>query len=167
MFLRACEKHGRDSYQQIAEDVGKTIQDVEKYCKTFWKGVHLIEGGKRLIEKIEKAEESNSKLGKIEELINSKFLSMKDDFQMHNISIPYTKNTRRNPIDGLLLYSIYKYGYGRWDLVLSELRNSQEYVLDWSVHLMSVAEIKKRADILVSLIVSENEKKKPKQKPQN
>jgi hypothetical protein len=138
------------------------VADVEKYSAVFWEKIKTIEGGPHLVERIEKAEESQNKLGQIEELLNSKFMPINNQFSIKNIAIPYTKNSKRHEGDALILYAIYKYGYGRWDLILNEIRNSQEYVLNWSIHLMGTVEVKKKADALIALLKAENDKKQSK-----
>lgn len=35
-FIKASSKHGRRAYEKIAKDVGRPLEDVQRYCETFW-----------------------------------------------------------------------------------------------------------------------------------
>lgn len=37
-FVRASARHGRNEYAKIAQDVGRSVDDVTRYAKKFWEG---------------------------------------------------------------------------------------------------------------------------------
>jgi SWI/SNF-related matrix-associated actin-dependent regulator of chromatin subfamily A member 5 len=56
-FVRASAKHGRRAYDKIAKDVGRPVDDVQRYCETFWsKGPAMLPSAEfdRVVKMVEK-----------------------------------------------------------------------------------------------------------------
>jgi len=47
-FLKASGEHGRTSYEEIAKEVEKSIDEVKKYAKVFWARYQEIDGTSNL-----------------------------------------------------------------------------------------------------------------------
>ena len=52
-FISASDKCGKENYEKIADTIGKTLEDVEKYAETFWKRIDEIPEKDRIIKQIQ------------------------------------------------------------------------------------------------------------------
>lgn len=56
-LIRGSAKHGRRAYDKIARDVGRPVEDVQRYCETFWsKGPSALPSAEfdRVVKQVEK-----------------------------------------------------------------------------------------------------------------
>lgn len=51
--------------------------------------------------------------------------------------------------DKFIAMGLYKYGYGSWELIRNEIRNSDRFKFNWVVKSRTVQDIQKRCDYLV------------------
>ena len=51
----------------------------------------------------------------------------------HNPCFDYTDEE-----DQFLSYALFKYGYGSWELIRNEIRNSNRFILNWVVKSRSI-----------------------------
>lgn len=69
-YLNAIEKHGRKSrsliLKEVSEDTGKSVEEVENYHNAFWVKYKSISDHKKIIEKIDKAEQRLERKMRIE-----------------------------------------------------------------------------------------------------
>lgn len=52
--------------------------------------------------------------------------------------------------DKFLAYGLFKYGYGSWELIRNEFRNSDRFMFNWIVKTRSIQDIQKRCDYLIA-----------------
>lgn len=49
-----------------------------------------------------------------------------------------------------MAYCLFKYGYGQWDLIRNEFRNSPRFWFNWAVKSRTLADIQKRCDNMIA-----------------
>jgi SWI/SNF-related matrix-associated actin-dependent regulator of chromatin subfamily A member 5 len=62
---------------------------------------------------------------------------------MRNDKKSYSNNTNANydytdEEDKFLAYALFKYGYGAWDLIRNEIRNSERFLFNWIVKTRTI-----------------------------
>ena len=58
--------------------------------------------------------------------------------------------------DRLLTASLYKFGYGAWELIRNDFRNSTLFRLNWVAKSRSIADITRRCEYLIARFKREN-----------
>ncbi|CDW88930.1 probable global transcription activator snf2l1 isoform 2 [Stylonychia lemnae] len=174
-FIRMCETFGRDNYAKIAEAFpNKTIEEIKDYSKAFWqKWEDHIENGHKYVERIEKGEAEIEKYKQIESAIEEKFQynfqeyvennpeKQFNQFMLDDLTIMRKDVIGQRPQQSLsnfdfseeedkfIAMALFKYGYGSWDLIRNELRNSDRFRFNWIVKTRTVIDIQKRCEYLV------------------
>jgi len=157
LFIRQCETYGRKDYDSIKLAFPtKTAEDVREYSEAFWKRWQSIENGQKYVERIEKGEQEIEKYRLITEAIEAKYKqTFRDHLIAHpedeasfrtlsidSISLPRIlvdpKKALANPLfefsddeDRVYLHGLFRYGYGAWDLIRNEVRNSRRFRFNW------------------------------------
>jgi SWI/SNF-related matrix-associated actin-dependent regulator of chromatin subfamily A member 5 len=147
-FKSACERHGRKAYQQIAqemEDTGsgkKTAEMVEIYSDVFWRlGPSRLNNWDNIEKQIEKGE---SKIQKRVESMNA--VQLKVDkypkpWQQLKINYGNAKGKSFNDAeDRFIICMTHQLGYGRWEELKTEIRNSWNFRFDWFIKSRSQKE---------------------------
>lgn len=68
-FYKACERHGRNNLEKVAEEVeNKSVDEVKKYAEAFFNRFSEIANGNKIMEQIEKGEQ---KIKRQEEQVNA------------------------------------------------------------------------------------------------
>jgi SWI/SNF-related matrix-associated actin-dependent regulator of chromatin subfamily A member 5 len=147
-FKSACERHGRKAYQQIAqemEDTGsgkKTAEMVELYSDAFWRlGPSRLNNWDNIEKQIEKGE---SKIQKRVESMNA--VQLKVDkypkpWQQLKINYGNAKGKSFNDAeDRFIICMTHQLGYGRWEELKTEIRNSWNFRFDWFIKSRSQKE---------------------------
>eukprot|EP00624_Nannochloropsis_granulata_P006834 evm.model.NODE_52245_length_13930_cov_23.048960.2 len=68
LFCRASAKHGRNSHEKIAVEVGKTEEEVKRYAEVFWsKGEQALSDGewKKVVTAVEKGEKKLEEISRL------------------------------------------------------------------------------------------------------
>ena len=165
-----CETFGRLNIAKIKEAFpNKTILEIQDYSEAFWANWEdRIENGQKYIERIEKGEAEIEKYKQIEDAIEQKFqYTFKDfllsnslkslkDFTLNDFNLPRKEIPgHKHPFDfteeedKFIAMSLYKFGYGSWELIRNNLRNSVLFRLNWVVKMRTVQDIQKRCEHLV------------------
>lgn len=79
------------------------------------------------------------------------------DLPIENLNIYKSdkKPASQNPLDfseeedQFIAFALFKYGYGSWELIRNELRNSHRFIFNWAVKCRTNTDIQKRCDYLV------------------
>ena len=58
-------------------------------------------------------------------------------------------------VDRAILFGIYQYGYGNWNLILNFILNNTRFELAWITKSLTSSEIQRRVDYLVELLERE------------
>lgn len=162
-FLEATLRNGRTNKDaivtQTAEITGKSLEEVQRYFDTFWCMYTGIIGYASILEKIEMAESALGRKSQIESAIASKVLRHADNLQGFSLSYGMSKGKLyTDEEDAFLVYMMHKHGYGSWEKIRLEIKNSWLFQFDWFFKSRNTAEIQRRCDNLLRLIEKENEK---------
>merc|ERR1712060_497336 len=164
-FLKACERHGRDKMQQIADEVGtKTFEEVKAYSTAFWeRGAAMIADFDKVIKKIEEGERKITEKAKMAETLRAKVISSDNPWQTLNIK--YGNNRGKlftEEEDRFLMCMTNELGYGKWDELKREVRRCPEFRFDWLFKSRTPVELGRRVDLLIRLIQNESKEPRPK-----
>ena len=152
-FIRASAKHGRRAYDKIAKDVGRPIEDVQRYCETFWsKGPSMLPAAEfdRVVKLVEKGEK---RLEEIERLTSAtkKLIEMFDD-PLEELTFRNV-NTQGRVFNGIedryLLCLTHLHGYGNWDAVRASIRKCERFRFDYYLLSCSADALGKRCEALM------------------
>ena len=128
-FTKACERHGRDNFKEIAAEVGtKSDAEVQTYSAAFWdKGALYIQDFDKVQRRIEDGERKIKEKEKMTETLAQKVRSCDNPWQ--TLTIKYGNNRGKlftEDEDRFLVCMTNELGYGKWDELKREVRNLTE-----------------------------------------
>lgn len=157
LFIKACEKYGRDALEQVAGDIDtKTLAEVKEYSKVFWKKYKEVPDCERTVSNIEKGEQRIQRREEMITALKYKIDGVKDPFK--NLKINYAGNkgkTYTEEEDIFLVCATHALGYGNWDDLKREIRKSWRFRFDWFLKSRTIFELQRRVDQLIRLIEKE------------
>ena len=159
-FIRACERYGRSNIKEIAHSGmidDHSPQYITEYANTFWKRYKSIAGWDKLLKAIERGEARREKEIAIQTTIDNKVKRHRNAWETLSFSYPSAQKLWNAEEDRFLLCVLSKVGWGEWDQVKSEVRQSWRFRFDWYFKSRNVTEIARRADYLVKLCEKEEE----------
>ena len=156
-FCKACELYGRTDIPQIANHIeSKTEDEVRAYSKAFFENYQSIDGWERIISNIEKGEQRREAVKAHETALRRKVTSYKDPLKEMKISYGPSKGKQYTAEhDAFLVYMAHVLGYGHWEELRIEIRNSWLFRFDWFFKSRSAQELGRRCDTLIRLIEKE------------
>lgn len=162
IYVAAVEKFGRNATEDVvttvAEQTQKDKEEVRKYHEIFWQRYKEIEGWDKIIEKIEKGEQKLKRRAEIADLLKKKVGESKNPTQTLEIEYGATKGkVFTEDEDRFLVCSMYRLGYGSWDMIRQEIRKSWLFRFDWFLKSRSSEEIKRRCEALIRMIEKQYE----------
>ena len=158
-FVRACERHGRENLDAICKEIeGKTEEEIRSYAAVFKERGHKLNDADRIFKTIEKGEQRIQWQASIMKAIATKLEKCKNPWQDLKIQYGPSKGKAYNEEeDRFLICMVHKLGYGAWDELKAEIRNSWRFRFDWFIKSRTPQELARRCDTLVRLIEKENE----------
>lgn len=159
-FTRACERHGRNNLTEIAKEIeGKTEEEVREYAVVFFeRGPKHLSDAERIFKNIERGEQRIQRQAAIMKAIAKKLDSCKNPWQELKLSYgPAKGKTYTEEEDRFLICMVHKLGYGAWDELKAEIRNSWRFRFDWFFKSRTPQELARRCETLIRLIEKENE----------
>lgn len=159
-FVRACERHGRNNLTEIAKEIeGKTEDEVRQYAAVFFeRGPSHLNDAERIFKNIERGEQRIQRQAAIMKAIARKLDSCKNPWQELKLSYgPAKGKTYTEEEDRFLICMVHKLGYGAWDELKAEIRNSWRFRFDWFFKSRTPQELARRCETLIRLIEKENE----------
>jgi len=158
-FSKACEKHGRNEFRLIAEEVSsKTEAEVQTYSTAFWqRGALFITDFEKLSKRIDEGERKIAEKAKMADALAQKVRSC--DNPWCTLSIKYGNNRGKlftEDEDRFLVCMTNELGYGKWEELKREVRRCPDFRFDWLFKSRTPPELGRRVDLLVRLILNEN-----------
>jgi superfamily II DNA or RNA helicase len=159
-FVRGCEKHGRDALQAIAEEIeSKTLEEVKKYSKVFWKRLDELVDGEKIVNSIEKGESRLIRNVTVQKLLDSK---ISGDFVIpYAIGGPSARGKQFTPEeDEFLLRQLHELGYSTDPSILypeihKAILRSPRFKFDFFLKTRTPSDLSKRCQKLISLLEKE------------
>jgi len=159
-YVRACERHGRDNLVEISKELeGKTEAEVREYAAVFnERGPRHLNDSDRIFKNIERGEQRIQRQAAIMSAIATKLDKHKNPWQELKIAYgPAKGKAYTEEEDRFLVCMVHKLGYGAWDELKAEVRNSWRFRFDWFFKSRTPIELQRRCDTLIRLIEKENE----------
>uniref|UniRef100_A0A7S3DI44 SANT domain-containing protein n=2 Tax=Palpitomonas bilix TaxID=652834 RepID=A0A7S3DI44_9EUKA len=161
-FCRACAEYGRENFEAIAEDIQeKSEEDVRDYAAVFWERCEELHEWARIKERIDKGEAKIRRRQEIERVLATAIQECPYN-PWQNLQIKYTPGSRGKQYsddeDRYLICMTHQLGYGKWDELKMEIRNSWEFRFDWFLKSRTPAELGRRVDVLLRLLEKEKAK---------
>jgi SWI/SNF-related matrix-associated actin-dependent regulator of chromatin subfamily A member 5 len=159
-FTRACERHGRTALSEIAKEVeGKTEQEVRDYAAIFFsRGPTHLNDAERIFKNIERGEQRIQRQEAIMHAIAAKLDKYKNPWQELKLQYgPAKGKAYTEEEDRFLVCMMHKLGYGAWDELKAEVRNTWRFRFDWYIKSRTPQELARRCETLIRLIEKENE----------
>ncbi|KAH7616623.1 hypothetical protein Ndes2526B_g08720 [Nannochloris sp. 'desiccata'] len=159
-FVRACERHGRTALAEIAKEVeGKTEQEVRDYAAIFFsRGPTHLNDAERIFKNIERGEQRIQRQEAIMHAIAAKLDKYKNPWQELKLQYgPAKGKAYTEEEDRFLVCMMHKLGYGAWDELKAEVRNTWRFRFDWYIKSRTPQELARRCETLIRLIEKENE----------
>eukprot|EP00736_Rhodelphis_marinus_P006436 Rmarinus@m.16471 len=162
-FVNACERFGRTDMENIVAAVqevnpAKTHEDVKSYSKVFWKRCKELSDYDKIIKQIEGGEEKLQKRAEAIHALEVKVGWYKNPWTDLEISYGPGRDKRwTEEEDRFLLCMTQKLGYGLWEELADEVFKAPEFRFDWWMKSRNVAELRRRVENLLKVIVKEVE----------
>ncbi|GMH46812.1 hypothetical protein TrLO_g5455 [Triparma laevis f. longispina] len=154
-FVRASAKFGRDQYERVAAEVGKSEAEIKAYSVAFW---DPEVGAKRLApkewERVSNAiTKGEDKLQQVISMENSTNLLL-DTFENPWDDFVFSHTTARDKgftleEDKYLLNWVKKYGHGQWEAIRLAARRHDKFNFSYYMRAMSAEAIGKRCEQLM------------------
>ena len=163
-FVRGCEKHGRDALQAIADEIeSKTLEEVKKYSKVFWKRLDELVDGEKILNAIEKGESRLIRNVTVQKLLDSKIASAgKGELIIpYAIGGPSARGKQFTPEeDEFLLRQLQELGYSTDPAILypeihKSILRSPRFKFDFFLKTRTPSDLSKRCQKLISLLEKE------------
>ncbi|KAM9929073.1 hypothetical protein OXX59_001424 [Metschnikowia pulcherrima] len=161
-YIHACAKYGRDSLKEVAEALGRDLDEVERYTKKFWESKTEIDGYEKYVAQIEASERKTAKL-----LNQQKLLAMKieeSDDPLEDLNIQYPPNNAKRVFskleDRFILCCVYRYGIFADRLgekIKREIVQSELFKFDWYIASRTPQELSRRVSTLLLSLARESE----------
>ena len=163
-FVKGCEKHGRNAFSAIAEEIGlgeKTEADVRQYAKVFWEHVHELSDGDRIVQRVEEGETKRQKLQHNELLLKRKIDSYSQPLQQIKLTYNQAKGKAYSEEeDRFLLVRLADYGLSGDDVyerIRADILYYPEFRFNWFIKSRTPQEIARRCNTLLLLVIKEEE----------
>lgn len=163
-FVKGAEKHGRDAYAAIAEEIGlgeKSEEDVRAYSQVFWAHVHELHDGDRIVQRVEEGETKRQKLQHNERLLRRKIHSYTEP--LHQIKLTYNQAKGKaysEDEDRFLLVRLADYGLSGDDVyerIRHDVLYNPDFRFNWFIKSRTPQELARRCNTLLLLVVKEEE----------
>ncbi len=152
-YVRCCELHGRTAHARIAEDLGRSVEDVVAYSTVFWASLDRLRDGAKVEERVTKGEQRMARAAEHSALLTEVAAGCKSP---STIVIPYPPGANRGQFtdreDRWLVYHTAALGYGAWDELQRQARRDPETCLDWYLKSRTTAELQRRVDAVLRWI---------------
>lgn len=161
-YIHACAKYGRDSLKEVAESLGRELDEVERYTKKFWLSKDEIEGFEKYVAQIEASERKAAKLIRQQELLAMKIQELDDP--LDDLRIHYPPNNSKRVFskleDRFMLNCVYKYGIFDENLgekIKNDITDSELFRFNWYIASRTPHEIGRRVNTLLLALARESE----------
>jgi len=164
-FLRASHDFGRHQLRDIAAAIPtKTYEETVKYADYFWKHNKLIPDWEKQISNIEKGERKIKATENYKIILEALIETTPNPWHQLIVKSPANKSGTIQQYftveeDRLILCLTYKFGYGNWDQIKSEISKCWAYKFDWFLQSRNSSEINRRCDALLRQVEKEFVKK--------
>ncbi|KAF9919263.1 hypothetical protein FBU30_011082 [Linnemannia zychae] len=160
-FYKACEKFGRNSLADIANDIeGKTLAEVKAYSKVFWKRYTEIADHERIIAAIEKGESKLQKQSDIQDQLRAVIQRHRQPLQQLKITYNQTKTKNfTEEEDRFLIVTLERLGYGTedvYDRIRDEIRKNPMFRFDWFLKSRTTLELSRRCAYLIKCLIADD-----------
>ncbi|GMH91340.1 hypothetical protein TrVE_jg9254 [Triparma verrucosa] len=160
-FTKALEMHGRYNLEQIQQDVanetGKSIKEVQKYYCSFLRRYREIAGYQKLIDRFDRAEAKREAREKRQVAISWKLEGVEDWKGGPPLLGTRHGNSYSAEEDSFLLFSVGRYGYGAWPKIRIAIRQHWQFRFNYFFKSRTEKDIQNRVDYLLKLVEKEYE----------
>lgn len=158
-FTRAAEKYGRTALTAIANEIdGKSEDEVRRYSEVFWRRYGEVADFERHVKNIERGELRIQRQADIMTAIAAKMDRYNNPWQ--ELRLAYGANKGKaytEEEDRFVLCMVHQLGYGAWDELKAQIRQSWRFRFDWFIKSRTPQELARRCDTLIRLVEKENE----------
>jgi SWI/SNF-related matrix-associated actin-dependent regulator of chromatin subfamily A member 5 len=161
-FLRGSARHGRQAYDRIAVDVGKSEDEVRQYAEAFWGDIGQTrimdteyERATKSIERGEKKINEVTSLERATRIFVSLFDNPWDELQFTHVNCKDKMFTVEE--DRFLLCWARKYGFGQWMAIKMAVRRNPNFRFDYFLRSLPVELLGKRCEQLMKAAEKEIE----------
>jgi len=160
-FVKACEKWGRDDYDNISDDVeGKSPEEVRRYIESFWERANELQDLEKIMAQIERGEAKIERRHSIRRALEAKMGRYRAAF--HQLRIQYGTNKGKHYTeeeDRFLVCMLYQLGIDKdnvYDELRAAVRAAPQFRFDWFLKSRTAMELQRRCNTLITLIEREN-----------
>jgi len=163
-FVRGCERNGRDALTAISEEIEtKTLEEVKKYSKVFWRRLVELGEGEKILNSIEKGENRLVRNVTVQKILDAKIASA----GLGELVIPYAlggpsaRGKQYTPEeDEFLIRQVHEHGYSTDPSILypeihKSILKSPRFKFDFFLKTRTTPDLSKRCQKLISLLERE------------
>ncbi len=175
LFVKGCEKYGRQDYVGIAREIGgsKAEKEIAAYSRVFWSRYNEIENGARLMSQIIEGEMKIKKQLSFKKFMDRKMAKYERPYDQ--FEIPYDLLTNQQTMcrklfnereDRFLICKLYALGIQRLNSneIYEELRfaahQSPHFFMNWHFKSSSSIDLKRRCTMLIKLLQTAQNKER-------
>ncbi|GLD94108.1 hypothetical protein PINS_up002719 [Pythium insidiosum] len=169
LFIKLLSRYGRNNVAAVAREMGKPLDEVERYASVFLtRGQEELSDWPRILKSIEKGE---SKLLEIERLTEEAAKKVgRYENPWEDMPINYQGKGGKvftEEEDRVLLCLVNKFGYGEWERIKHEICRLDMFAFDYYLHSRTAAEIGRRCDALMRICEKDNADQESKERKEN
>ena len=163
-FIRGCEKNGRDALPAIAEEIeSKTLDEVKKYSKVFWRRLDELADGEKILNAIEKGESRLIRNVTIQKILDAK-IAMAGTGELiipYAVGGPSARGKQYTPEeDEFLIRQVHELGYSTDPSILypeihKSILKSPRFKFDFFLKTRTASDLSKRCQKLISILEKE------------
>jgi len=157
-FVRGCEMFGRHDLTNVTQEVeGKSEREVAKYASVFFKRYRELKDWEKIMRRIENGEQKIQRRAEISNYLSKKVTRTKNPWVQLRIDYGGDRPGKgySEEIDRFLVCMTNQLGFGRWEELRSEVRQSWLFRFDWFLKTRTAQELARRVDLLAQCIEKE------------
>lgn len=161
-YIHCAARFGRNENEKIAEALGRSREEVERYTKIFWERNDEIEGHEKYVAQIEASEKKLAKMINQERILTSKIEHLSYPLEELRVQCPPNnlKKTYSKLEDSFILCCVHKFGIFSDNLgekIKEEIVLSDLFKFNWYVLSRTPQELNRRVSTLMLALSKENE----------
>jgi len=162
-FIRAIEKYGRDNTPEIAEHVGKSLEDVETYSRVFWERMHELPEYDKILKSFEKADKTRATKLANDQILHEKCQGISHYLDINFEPLFYNKirSKQFGPThDKFIVFHAFQVGSQNTLKIRTAIAKDPNFRFDYHFKGQKDSSINKRIQSLLKMICNELEYKK-------
>ncbi|GMH56592.1 hypothetical protein TrST_g9056 [Triparma strigata] len=145
-FIRGLATKGRENLDDVAAEMGMSMEIVKPYAARFWEEGERLLGPKEW-ERVQRQIVKGSENLKQQHVLTQQLKEFMAEYENPRDEMVFGRGTEMyGEMDRSLIYSTNKHGYGNWDAIRRDILKDDKLVFNHTLQAITEREMTKRVD---------------------